>query len=164
MTTFDNWEKKREEAQTTDDGDATLDSYRDLEPPRVSAGKSITTPRHAKIAGRVGRDHARDQRVYVSPRSPGYHFFERFGGWGVSVAILDKVREMDVQRVLIQEKGESKRGTDNVYEYTIDQFVNAEEHWSDGPDPQRVVPVEEAVAVWEGYARDLWGWTQAQNP
>lgn len=156
MATFNTWKKRREEARK----DSTLDDFQRLDPPKVSAGKSIREPRHSKIAGKVGRDYARGQRVYVSQRTPGYHFFAKFNGWGVSESILEKVREMDVKRVYIQERGESRRGRDNVYEYTIDQFINAERHWSNGPDPQRVVPVSEAVEVWEGHAKRLWSWVQ----
>lgn len=152
--TLGNWREAREKKR-----EPTLEDYVDLEPPKVVPGGSIDVPRDKGTAGRMGYDTNREQDVYVSPRSPGLHFFYKQNGWGVSERIMEKIRERGAKRIYIQERGGSKRGYDVVYEFTIDQYVNGEPIWDNGPDPQRVVDYTDAVYLWEGHSKSLWAGT-----
>lgn len=142
---------------------ASLLDFETRPAPNVSKVRRVEHPDKTTAAGYITSCTYRDRRGYVSPRdvsaSDGAHFFGRVGGYGVSTSILRTLRDFDVGYIFIQERGESDRGADIVYEFTIDQYVNGETITERDGDPQSVVPVVDARSTYPGHSRSLWSWT-----
>lgn len=165
----------------TDGSDGTVErtlfDYAERDEPGVEQLRSLKLG-HRNV-GYIGKDHNKKRRVYVSEREHGKHrYYGRdprydfpFEGeaYGLSMELFSKIVGHGARIVYIVETD-----TGDIFEYAFSQFVdghpiNVEEdgtaaHPERGyeKDPQKVVPVEDAMWVYEdahpGYRRTVTGY------
>lgn len=69
-----------------------------------------------KIVGRVEED------VYIAFKKPN-HFFKKYGGFGISVEVLNRLKNMGIKKVRIVYEG--VKGI-KVYEQELQQYLESE--------------------------------------
>lgn len=96
---------------------------------------------------------------YYTPREIDPNLFRKFDSYPISLPVLARLLENEVQRILVAE-----RETRNVYEFTVEQYRDAPEfEWEhtdeDGNvvrvDKQRCASREDALHTWEALGKDL---------
>jgi hypothetical protein len=99
------------------------------------------------IAGWVGPCPERDCRAYVSERDSHKHRIRALDAYGISTAVLRRLREWGVGRVFVLE--DSRR----VYEFTMAAWTDApavpDEYLLRADDPQRYIERSAAGYTWQ---------------
>jgi hypothetical protein len=139
------------------DSNSTLDDFgggTTRDKPFVERKRIVwAPPEHTKPAGFLGRDKSRDVKTYTTRRT-GYHFYYLGDGYAISDSIIRKLRELEIPYILIHEKGEG-----DVYEFRLRQYENGEavpeRDLDDLEDPQTYVEIDEHIAKWPAYQREL---------
>jgi hypothetical protein len=119
------------------------------EPPRIQKREEIPLSVGDKrvTAGWVGPVPEREATGFVSERDPHEHRLRALDAYGISEAVLRRLRAKDVTVVLIRESG-----TGTVLEFDFDQYWEAEnvpdQYLMRADDPQRYVPRTEQKHIW----------------
>lgn len=122
-----------------------------------------------KHVGWFAQDQARDYKCFVTERDPDAHGYDFAAaddpdhdrGYGLSLTLVQRFERIDLERVYVLEP-------DDVIEYTLAQFADGSDdsYYYQWEDPQRIVPVERSLNVWESHTTDFWldapdDWTEA---
>lgn len=149
--------------------DASLSAYTESHEPRVEHRSSVELG--SRTVGYIGRDVARDppRTVYVSQREADEHRYHgndyRYDlpftgeGYGLSLELFSRLVSADANIVYIVETD-----TGDIYQFAFSQFVDGTPINMDNAgrpahpdrgyekDPQKVVPLDAAVEVYEDVA------------
>lgn len=101
-----------------------LTAYR--KPPRIVKRSPIKHPfRRDAVPGYVAWCHSRQENIYYSPRSSDRNLLHLHNSYPISAPIIGQLQsdEIDCSRIYIAE-----RDTGNVYEYRIDDYLNAPQY------------------------------------
>lgn len=145
---------------------ADLTDYGFFCDPQIAKQRSLSLG--PRTVGHIGVDVEHGgAKCYVSEREAGEHRYHGEDPWydlpfdgdayGLSLELFERLDDAGVGRVYIPETD-----TGDVYQFSFQQFVHGEPiNYDDASadydkDIQKVVPIAEAVEVWEGAYPDLY--------
>lgn len=132
---------------------STLTDFADVEPLTVREMKPVHHPTRDEIIGFIGPSN-RDANCVVCQRKrhrfyneetdrEEQQFYRKNGGYSISESTLGKLRQVGVNRVVIEETDNDRILEFDLRDYEQGLVVNERDD-----DPQRNVPVDDAVYSW----------------
>lgn len=79
--------------------------------------------------------------IYTTNRIKDKHFFRMLNGYGVSISVIEKLKELGVKKIIFQEPL-------CKYEISISDFILKSKAWTDkGRDEQLIIDINECIKV-----------------
>jgi hypothetical protein len=131
---------------------STLHDFTDVEPLVVREIQPLRYPDNPeKFVGFLGPSNRdancivcqRKRHPYWEDGEQKQHFYRKGGGYSFSESTLGLLRRASVSRIVIEETDNDRLLEFNLVDYESGQFSNEM-----GDDPQRFVPVDEALHEW----------------
>lgn len=147
-----------------DEADAT-DAVEAVDAPRITKKRPINHPYKNHTIGNVvwihnrGPDESRGMEAYYTPRREEDNLFKRYDSYPITDKVLQRLVRGGAERILV-----SEQETGNVYEYTIEQYLDAPEYeWEQEnnqgehvrTDVQKCPAREDALHTWASLGDDL---------
>ena len=80
-----------------------------------------------------------EDKVYTSHRYP-HHFMIKFMGFGISLRVLKRLQELEVDKIVIIYK--TRGGEDMEYTFHINEYLESELEYNNNGDVQKFVSVK----------------------